>query len=57
MHLCRRLTIPSTGCHCGLAVANSDTTVTVTVTYSQGGQTGSQSATAVIRQYCGTVLC
>ena len=42
---------------CGLLVANSDTSVRATVVYSQGGQTGSQSATAIIRQFCGTMLC
>ncbi|GIH09321.1 hypothetical protein Rhe02_73880 [Rhizocola hellebori] len=47
----------STSDGCGLAVANSDTIVRATVTYSQGGQTGSQTATAVIRQFCGSVPC
>jgi hypothetical protein len=47
----------STSDGCGLLVANSDTAVTVTVTYSQGGQTASQSATAIIRLFCGSVLC
>ena len=47
----------STSDGCGLLVANSDTRVQATVTYSQGGQTASQSATAIIRQYCGSVLC
>jgi hypothetical protein len=42
---------------CGLAVANSDTTVQATVTYAQNGQTASRTATAVIRQFCGSVLC
>jgi hypothetical protein len=47
----------STDDGCGLRVANSDTSVHVTVTYSQGGQTASRSATAIIRQFCGSVLC
>jgi hypothetical protein len=47
----------STSDGCGLLVANSDTFVHVTVTYSQGGQTASQSATAIIRQFCGNALC
>jgi hypothetical protein len=47
----------STDDGCGLRVANSDTRVQVTVTYSQGGQTASRSATAIIRQFCGKVLC
>lgn len=47
----------STSDGCGLAVANSDTFVHVTVTYSQSGQTASRSATAVIRQFCGSVPC
>jgi hypothetical protein len=47
----------STSDGCGLWVANSDTTVTATVTYSQAGQTASRSATAIIRQFCGSVLC
>lgn len=47
----------STSDGCGLLVANGDTRVNVTVTYSQGGLTASRSATAIIRQYCGTVLC
>ncbi|HEX6684699.1 MAG TPA: hypothetical protein VF062_17980 [Candidatus Limnocylindrales bacterium] len=47
----------STSDGCGLLVANSDTFVHATVTYSQGGQTASRSATAVIRQFCGTVPC
>jgi hypothetical protein len=47
----------STSDGCGLAVANSDTIVQATVTYSQGGQTASRSATATIRQFCGTVPC
>jgi hypothetical protein len=47
----------STSSGCGLAVANSDAAISVTVTYSQGGQSASRSAIAVIRQYCGNVLC
>jgi hypothetical protein len=47
----------STSDGCGLRVANSDTSVHVTVTYSQGGLTASRSATAIIRQFCGSVLC
>lgn len=47
----------STSDGCGLLVANSDTHVQATVTYSQGGQTASRTATAIIRQFCGTVLC
>lgn len=47
----------STASGCGLAVANSDAFIHVTVTYSQNGQSATQSASAVIRQYCGTELC
>lgn len=47
----------STSNGCGLAVANSDAFISVTVTYSQGGQSATKSATAIIRQYCGTYLC
>ncbi len=47
----------STSDGCGLMVANGDASVRATVTYSQGGQTGTQSATATIIQYCGTVPC
>jgi hypothetical protein len=42
---------------CGLAMANTDGGVVVRVTYTQGGQTGGQQATAIIRQFCGPVLC
>jgi hypothetical protein len=47
----------STSSGCGLAVANSDAVVSVTVTYSQAGQSATRSATAVIRQFCGSELC
>jgi hypothetical protein len=47
----------STSSGCGLAVANSDAFISVTVTYSQGGQSATQSANAIIRQYCGPYLC
>jgi hypothetical protein len=47
----------STSSGCGLAVANSDAIVSVTVTYSQAGQSATRSATAVIRQFCGSELC
>jgi len=46
-----------TAAGCGLAVANGDAFVSVTVTYSQGGQSATQWSTAVIRMYCGQVLC
>lgn len=46
-----------TASSCGLAVANSDALIYVTVTYSQGGQSATQSAVAAIRQYCGSQLC
>ena len=47
----------STASGCGLAVANSDAIISVTVTYSQGGQSATRTARAIIRQYCGNVLC
>jgi hypothetical protein len=47
----------STAAGCGLAVLNSDSVISVTVTYSQGGQTATKWSSAVIRMYCGTVLC
>jgi hypothetical protein len=47
----------STSDGCGLLVGNSSTSVRATVVYSQGGQTGSQTATARIRQFCGSVPC
>ena len=47
----------STSSDCGLWVPNTDDVVEVTVTYSQGGQTSSRTATAIIRQFCGNVLC
>lgn len=47
----------STSYDCGLWVPNTDGIVQVTVTYSDGVQTASRTATAVIRQFCGTVLC
>ena len=55
LHIVAGCTSTSDGC--GLAVANSDTRVRATVTYSQGGQTASQTATAIIRRFCGSVLC
>jgi hypothetical protein len=42
---------------CGLAMAYTDGFASVTVTYSQGGQTASKSAVAIVRQFCGPVLC
>ena len=47
----------STSSGCGLAVANSDAIISVTVTVSQGGQSTTMSANAVIRQFCGNELC
>jgi hypothetical protein len=47
----------STSSSCGLSVANRDAEIYVTVTYSQNGQSATKSATAFIRQYCGTELC
>ncbi|WP_117213597.1 hypothetical protein [Allorhizocola rhizosphaerae] len=49
----------STSSGCGVATpgGSSDGFVHVTVTYSQGGQTASRSATAIIRGYCGGQLC
>jgi hypothetical protein len=47
----------ATSSDCGLAVANSDAVISVTVTYSQGGLSATRSANAIIRQYCGNVLC
>jgi hypothetical protein len=44
---------------CAVAVRGGsiDREITVTVTYSQNGQSATQSATAYIRGYCGSSLC
>ncbi len=47
----------STASGCGLAVPNTDGIVKVTVTYSQNGQSATQSANAVFRLFCGNFPC
>ncbi|MGN9769154.1 hypothetical protein ACTMS2_28770 [Micromonospora sp. SD12] len=53
-----------TGCtttsyDCAVAVrgGSNDSEITASVTYSQGGQSATRSATAIIRGYCGSYLC
>lgn len=47
----------STSSGCAVAAPNEDAGIHVTVTYSQGGQSATKSATAIIRRFCGNYLC
>ncbi|MEV0727878.1 hypothetical protein [Polymorphospora sp. NPDC050346] len=52
----------NTGCtatssSCSVWVANSDAMIVATVTYTQNGQSRTQTAYATINRYCGSHLC
>ncbi|MEV0393392.1 hypothetical protein [Polymorphospora rubra] len=52
----------NTGCtatssSCSVWVANSDATIVATVTYTQNGQSRTQTSYATINRYCGSQLC
>lgn len=50
-------TATSSSCAVALPGSDTDSILSVTVTYSQGGQSATRTAYAVVNMYCGTVYC
>lgn len=50
-------TATSSGCTVALPGSDTDSILSVTVTYSQGGQSATRTAWAVVNRYCGNVFC